>query len=173
MEQYIPDIYQKSIYTIDYNKLWLRGIKCLLFDLDNTLVPSTISRPTKKNKELFAELSELGFKIILFSNGTKKRVKPFKDELSVDCCAAAWKPFKKNFLKVLKEYNYSVNDVAIIGDQLLTDVLGGNSVGITTVLVNPISNKDIAFTTVNRFIEKLILKRLRNHNLFTKGRYYE
>lgn len=173
MEQYIPDIYQKSIYTIDYSKLWLRGIKCLLFDLDNTLVPPTMTKPTKKNKELFAELLDLGFKIIIFSNSPKKRVKAFKDELGVDACASAAKPFKSKFLKILNEYNYSFNDVAIIGDQLLTDVVGGNKIGITTVLVNPISKHDIRFTKINRFIEGIVLKKLRKLNLFTKGKYYD
>jgi uncharacterized protein len=173
MEKYIPDIYQKSIYTIDYNKLWLRGIKCLLFDLDNTLVPSSIGEPTKKNIELFNELKELGFKVIIFSNAHKKRIKPFKDALEVDCCANAIKPFKKNFLKVLDEYNYNLNEVAIIGDQILTDVLGGNKVGITTVLINPISKKDTIMTKFNRFVERLIMKLLRKRNLFSKGKYYD
>ena len=173
MEKFIPDIYQKSIYTIDYSKLWLRGIKCLMFDLDNTLVPASVKTPTKKNIELFNELKDLGFKIIIFSNAHKNRVKPFKDALEVDCCANAMKPLSKKYLKVLKEYNYTINEVAIIGDQFLTDVLGGNSIGITTVLINPISKKDYVFTTFNRFLEKIILKRLRSKNLFVKGKYYD
>lgn len=173
MERFMPDIYQKSIYTIDYSKLWLRGIKCLMFDLDNTLVPSSVKAPTKKNIELFKDLKELGFKIIIFSNANKSRVKPFKDILNVDCFASATKPFKRKFLKVLSEYNYNINDVALIGDQLLTDVIGGNNVGITTVLINPISKKDSMYTKFNRFLERLILKKLRQKNLFTKGKYYD
>jgi uncharacterized protein len=173
MDKFIPDIYQKSIYTIDYSKLWLRGIKCLLFDLDNTLVPASIKVPTKKNIELFNELKELGFKIIIFSNAHKKRVKPFKDGLEVDCCANAAKPLKHKFLKVLDDYDYNINEVALIGDQLLTDVLGGNSVGITTVLINPISKKDYVFTKFNRILENKILSILRKRNLFTKGKYYD
>lgn len=173
MERYIPDLYQKSIYTIDYSKLWLRGIKCLLFDLDNTLVPASIDEPTKKNKELFNELQEFGFKVILFSNSGKKRIKPFKDILAVDACASAMKPFKKKYLKVLEEYDYNINEVAIIGDQILTDVWGGNKVGITTVLINPISKKDTLGTSINRFFERLIMSYLRKHNLFTKGKYYD
>ena len=173
MEKYIPDVYQKSIYTIDYSKLWLRGIKCILFDLDNTLVPASIKVPTKKNVELFNELKDLGFKVIIFSNAHKSRVKPFKDTLEVDCCASAMKPFKKKFLKVLDEYNYNINEVAIVGDQLLTDVLGGNKIGITTVLINPISKKDTFLTKINRTIERMIMDRLRKNDLFTKGKYYD
>ena len=61
MEKYIPDIYQKSIYTIDYDKLLNRNIKCLLFDLDNTIVPSNCKEAPKKAKELFASLKQKGF----------------------------------------------------------------------------------------------------------------
>ncbi len=173
MEKYIPDMYQQSIYTIDYSKLLNKGIKCLLFDLDNTLVPVIDKIPTEKLKELFSNLQKMGFKVIIFSNSTKKRLKPFKEELNVDCCAFARKPQKTKFLLIMKEYNFNVNEVAIIGDQILTDIVGGNKVGILTVLVNPISNKDFFITKFNRFRERMIMKKLRNKNLFSKGRYYE
>ncbi len=173
MEKYVPDMYQQSIYTIDYQMLLDKGIKCLLFDLDNTLVPVTDRKPTKKLKELFDDLKNKGFKVIIFSNSHRKRLKPFKEELNVDCCASAKKPFKEKFLLVLNEYHYNVNEVAIIGDQILTDILGGNKVGILTVLVNPISNRDFLITKINRFREKRIMKKLRDKNLFSKGRYYE
>lgn len=173
MEKYVPDIYQKSIYTIDYDKLLNRGIRCLLFDLDNTIVPVTLKKPNKKIKELFEDLKDKGFIVIIFSNSNKKRIRPFKNELEVDCCAKAQKPFKKKFLKVIKEFNVTVDEVAIIGDQILTDVLGGNKIGITSILVNPVSTYDAFFTRFNRKIESVILKKLRDNNLFTKGKYYE
>ena len=173
MEKYVPDIYQKSIYTIDYNKLKNRGIKCILFDLDNTIVPSNIKEVTRKLKDLFDEIKEQSFHIIIFSNNNKKRLKPFKETLNVDCCSNAMKPFVKKYLMILNEYNYKETEVAIIGDQLCTDILGGNKTGITTILVNPISKKDFFGTKVNRLIEMVIMKKLRDKNLFVKGRYYE
>ena len=173
MEKYIPDVYQKSIYNINYDALYNRGIRCLLFDLDNTIAPITIKEPNKKIKELFNKLKEKGFKIVIFSNSRKNRVKPFKEVLDVDCCANARKPFKKKYLKVLSEYNLEVDNVACIGDQLLTDIKGGNKVGITTILVNPIGTKELFFTKFNRFFEKGILKKLREKDLFKKGKYYE
>lgn len=172
MENYIPDIYQKSIYTIDYQKLKDRGIKCLLFDLDNTLVPVSTKGHNKKIKALFDELKK-DFKVILFSNSPKKRLKLFTEGLDVDYVASALKPFPKNFLYVLNKYNYNVSEVAIIGDRLLTDILGGNKVGITTVLINPISTKDALSTKFLRIIENKIIYKLRNKNLFTKGKYYD
>ena len=173
MEKYIPDIYQKSIYTINYDMLLLRGIRCLLFDLDNTIANITVKSPNKKTKELFDDLKNKGFKIIIFSNSPKKRVKPFKDVLDIDCCANARKPFKKKFLQVLNEYNVESSEAAIIGDQLLTDIKGGNKVNITTILVNPIGTKERFTTKINRYFEQQILKKLRDNNLFTKGKYYE
>ena len=173
MEKFIPDMYQKSIYHIDYDKLKEDGIKCLLFDLDNTCVPYKDKEPNKKLIDLFEMLKDMEFKVIIFSNSSKGRLKPFKDELEVDCAASAKKPFKKKFLQVLNEFGYQINEVAIIGDQMLTDVVGGNKIGITTILVNPISKKDLFFTKFNRLLEKRIMKKLRNKDLFVKGRYYE
>lgn len=173
MEQYIPDVYQQSIYTINYKKLKERGIRNLLFDLDNTLVPVNIKEPNEKIQELFHDLKKQGFNIVIFSNSPKCRLKPFKDILEVDCCPSACKPRPNKFLTVMNSIQGSVSETAIIGDQMLTDIKGGNRVGITTVLINPISNKDHIFTKFNRFYEKKIMKKLRDKNLFVKGRYYD
>ena len=79
MDKYIPDIYQKDIYHINYDQLKERGIKCLLFDLDNTLVPINVKVPDEEIKDLFNKLKKKGFKLIIFSNSLKKRVSPFKN----------------------------------------------------------------------------------------------
>lgn len=173
MEKYVPDMYQKSIYDINYQKLWNQGIKCLMFDLDNTLVTPSMKSPTDEVKNLFRKLKKIGFRVIIFSNSPKRRVKPFKDELEVDCSASSRKPFKKKFLKVLSFYNYTITEVAIIGDQIMTDVLGGNKIGILTILVTPISKKDMILTKFNRIIEKIIIRKMSKKSLFIKGNYYE
>lgn len=173
MEKFMPDIYQKSVYSINYDSLILRGVKCLLFDLDNTLVPITEKKPDQRIKDLFVELKEKGFKIILFSNSSKKRLKPFKEELNVDCCARAHKPSPKKFVKVMSIYNFEYSEVAIIGDSLMDDIRGGNKVGITTILVNQIGKKEFPYAYLKRKCENKILKHLRKKGLFTKGRYYD
>ena len=111
--------------------------------------------------------------MIIFSNATKKRIKPFKDKLNVDALARAGKPNKRNFLKIIKLFKYDLSEVVIIGDQLYKDILGGNKVGITTILINPVSKKDPLWVKPGRFYEKRIMKRLKDHDLFFKGRYYE
>ena len=67
MNNFIPDIYQRNIFTINYQKLKERGIKCLLFDLDNTLAPMMAKEPSKELKELFMHLDELNFKVVIIS----------------------------------------------------------------------------------------------------------
>lgn len=173
MEKYVPDIYQKSIYTINYDALYSRGIKCLLIDLDNTIVPITMKNSNKKIKELFDDLKTKGFKIIIFSNSPKSRVKVFKEELDVDCCALASKPFKRKYKKIMHVYDLKESEIACIGDQLLTDIKGGNRLGLTTILVNPVGTKERFLTKINRAFEKRILRKLRDNDLFAKGKYYE
>ena len=130
MENFVPDIYKESIYTIDYKKLKQSGIKCLLFDLDNTLVSYRDKLPTKKVKDLFTKLKKMGFKVIIFSNSGSKRLKPFKEQLDVDVCSRCFKPSPNKFLYVINEYKLEVSQIAIIGDQFYTDIIGGNRVGI-------------------------------------------
>ena len=174
MDNFIPDIYQKSIYHIDYEKLLDSGIKCILFDLDNTCVPYKDKEPNKKLIELFEMLKDMDFKLIIFSNATKRRIRPFKKALNVDCLAVARKPFKKNFLKVLKLFKYDLSEVAIIGDQLYKDILGGNKVGIKTILVNPMSLDDMFLTKlIFRGLEKKKYKLLEKKGLLKRGSYYE
>lgn len=173
MDNFIPDMYQKSIYHIDYDKLKEDGIKCLLFDLDNTCVPFKDKNPNKKLIELFETLKDMDFKVIIFSNATKKRLTPFKNELRVDCSAGSRKPNSKKLLKVIKMFNYNLSDVAIIGDQLYTDILCGNRVGIKTILINPMSKDDMLFTKLFRFMEKKKFKKFAKMGILVKGKYYE
>ena len=173
MEEYLPDIYQKSIYTIDYSKLYNRGIKCLLFDLDNTIVPPYSNELSQKAKDLFIGLKQKGFKIVIFTNSPQIRLKAFKNFFGVDGVSSACKPFTRKLRKLLKDYGYGENEVAIIGDQLMTDIKVGNKVGITTILVNPVSKSDFILTKIHRFSERRKMKKLRNHDLFWQGRYYD
>ncbi len=174
MEKYVPDIYQKSIYNIDYNKLKSNGIKCLLFDLDNTIVPYSIKNATQKNKELFESLKEKKFKIIIYTDTFKRRAKRIAGELQVDFLSMTRKPGTKKIFKIMNDFRLEPSEICIIGDQLLTDVLAGNKAGITTILVNPVSVKDNFFIRlISRRLEKRVLKKLRKLDLFEKGKYYE
>ena len=76
-------------------------------------------------------------------------------------------------MSVIKIYGYNFSEVAIIGDSMMDDIVGGNGVGITTILVNQIGKREFPLAWLRRQKEKKIIKKLRDNNLFTKGRYYE
>lgn len=173
MEILRPDIYKRSIYEIDYQKLKKAGIKCILFDLDNTLAPHDMDLPDKKILDFFLCLEDMGFKTIILSNASKKRVAPFKEKCNIDSAYHSRKPFKRKYMKILKMYPYKDNQIACVGDQLLTDILGANRVGFTSILVNPISKKEPFPTKINRRIEKYIYRYFLKRGIFRKGEYYE
>jgi HAD superfamily phosphatase (TIGR01668 family) len=173
IESFMPDIYQKSIYYINYDKLFKKGIRCILFDLDNTIVPSHVNTPTKRLKKLFDELRDKGFKVIIMSNSPRHRIEPFKDYLNVDACSFSLKPKSNKYERIMEKFNYKPTEIAAVGDQLLTDIYGANKLDITSILVNPLSSKDYTVTAFNRLIEKIIFNKLNNKELFLKGKYYE
>jgi len=178
MEEYVPDVYKKNVHDINYKKLKKQGIKCLLFDLDNTLAHPRISfkakrKPTPKVKKLFKELEKMGFKIIVFSNGLKQNVLGYSNQLKVDSIYQAKKPKSKNFEKVMKDNKLKETQMAMIGDQLLTDIKGGNLMNMTTILVRPFTKKEFIFTKFNRLAEKRVIKKLSKKDMFRVGKYYE
>ena len=173
IESFVPDIYQKSIYYINYDKLYKKGIRCIIFDLDNTLTPSHVNKPTKRLKRLIGELKDIGFKIIIVSNSPKYKIEPFKNELCVDACAFSLKPSKNKYIRIMDKFKYKNTEVAAVGDQLLTDICGANKLDLISILVNPLSSHDYSITTINRIIEKFIYDRLDKKDLLIRGKYYE
>ena len=173
MERYLPKMYQESIYSIDYSKLFKKGIKFLLYDLDNTVTPAHNYVPPKEAKALFVKLKKMGFEVMIFSNSPKIRLKKFTDFFEIEGVSSARKPLPGKLRKLLKEKGYDAQETAIIGDQIMTDVKVGNKVGITTILIKPISEKDFLITKFNRFLENRKMNKLSKKKLFYKDRYYE
>ncbi len=172
-EKFMPDVYQKSIYYINYDKLYKKGIRLLLFDLDNTITPSHINKPTKRLKKLFDELKDKGFKIVIMSNSTKHRIEPFMTTLAVDASAFSLKPRKEKYIQIMNKFKYKHTEVAAIGDQLITDIYGANKLDITSILVNPLTEKDYTVTLFNRLLERIIYNKLEKKDVFVRGKYFE
>ncbi len=172
-DKFIPDKYFKSIYDINYKALKKSGIKCLIFDISNTLESESTLAPSRKVKDLFEDLKEMDFKIILMSNGLKKNVIPFKELLCVDSSYLAFKPLKRKYKKILNIFHYSTHEVAAIGDQLFFDILGANRMHFTSILVNPISADEFAIARFNRKVENAVINKLTKKDYFKRGRYYE
>ena len=172
MNNFIPDIYAKNIFEIDYKKLKKDGIKCILFDLDNTIAPLKELKPNKDVKELFAYIDDLNIKAIIISNSRRSRVAPFKEELNVDSCHTSMKPLKRKYKKILKLFNLEFSEVAAVGDQILTDVFGANRAGIASIFVDSLTPEDRFFTKINRKFEKMILNNLKKKGVYEEGKYY-
>ena len=173
MNYFYPDIYAKNIYQVNYQKLKTQGIKCLIFDLDNTLVPVKAKTVDNQVKDLFASLKEQKFTVILMSNSLKKRVDIFKRELNIPCFYFSMKPLKKNYKKILKKYNFDISEIACLGDQIMTDVIGAKRNGLYVIFLDRINDKEPIYTKFWRFFESFVLKKYEKKNYLVKGKYYE
>ena len=173
LEKFVPDIYTKSIYTIDYKSLKNKKIKCLIFDLNNTIAPLTLNRPDKKLIDLFEELKDMKFKIYIVSNSIKKRVEPFKNILGVDSAYLSMKPLLRKYKKIFNINKFKDNEIACIGDELINDIWTSNRMNFVSIFVNPIGTKEYVSTKIGRVFENFIINKLTDKKLFRKGKYYE
>ena len=166
---FVPDYYVKSIYHINYNKLKEMGITNLIMDIDNTLMPWGSKVADKKVKEFIKGLKLKGFKICILSNRKKTNVTSFIDDMDVLFFSFGRKPMKIMFMGALRKLEAKPDSTCIIGDQIFTDVFGGNSCGITTVLVDPIDNEEFSGTKWLRRMERNIRKKLKYERELTLG----
>jgi len=172
MKIFIPNRYYKDIYGINYKKLKKEGIKALLFDLDNTLALISEGLPPKKVLDFINKLSK-EFDIYIVSNNNYDRIEKFCKPFNVDFVSFSLKPLAKGFKTVRKKKNYKRNEMCVIGDQLMTDIFGGNRYKCFTILVDPLGKKDLKVTFFNRFIENIIIKHLSKKGILERGKYYE
>ncbi|MDR1665215.1 MAG: YqeG family HAD IIIA-type phosphatase [Clostridiales bacterium] len=152
-----PDYYYDSIYMIPYNDLWQRGIRALIFDLDNTLAPYDTPRPQAKVIALIRRLKRIGFTVCLLTNNTKKRVDTYNEHLELIAIHGAMKPFASGINRAIKAMDAKREETAIIGDQLFSDIWGGRNAKILTILVKPVSKYDIPLVRWRRLPEKLLI----------------
>ncbi len=156
----VPDHYYKNIFEIDLQKLKDDNIKGIICDIDNTIVPYEKKEVMNDVLDWFQTLKKMNFKVCLVSNGREKRVKFFRKELNLPALGQAVKPSKKAFKKALNHIlKLDKSETAVIGDQIFTDVLGGNRAGLKTILVDPMGEKEFFVTKFVRFIESLVFKR--------------
>lgn len=159
----IPNLYVPSIYAIDMIALKEQGIKSIIIDLDNTLVEATRPQATPELIEWLQKIRAVGMKVIVVSNNSKTRVTQFCHPLDVPFIYTAKKPLSQAFRKALKLLGTEKHETVVIGDQLLTDVLGGNRMGLYTILVVPMSETEGFFTRINRRLERFIFRWLKKN----------
>jgi len=160
LDLFEPDLYAASLKDVPLEKLKDRGIRGLIIDLDNTVTHWNDPSLDSQTLEWFQRGKGLGFKICLVSNNFRDRVKKVAAQLEVPALPRAGKPSRRAFRRAMEILGTGPEETAVIGDQLLTDVLGGNRLHLFTILVVPLSRREFIGTRLMRWIEGYILKRL-------------
>ena len=167
MSKFIPNMYKKDIFSIDYSFLKDKGIKVLLFDFDNTLIEKGNYIINDKTIKLISKLKKDFIVYILSNSIHKNKIKKVSEKLDIPYISGSRKPFKTGFKKL--KLDAKEQEIAMIGDQLLTDVLGGNRMNYYTILIDPINYKEIIFTKINRVFERIVLNMIK----IKRGDYYD
>lgn len=157
-----------TVYDLDLDALYDAGYRAIMTDLDNTLVGAKAPLATPELTEWFKKVKEKGFKLVIVSNNNLGRVSAFSTPLNIEYVHTARKPSTSAFLKAMKLMDATPKETIMIGDQLMTDIFGGNRLGLYTVLVLPIAVADEGWgTRINRRLEKIVKRRLGKAGLWT------
>jgi uncharacterized protein len=152
-----PDYYVRSVSDIDLDALRARGVDTLLVDLDNTLLPRNGDPVPDAARAWVESLPAQGFKVCLVSNSWHARVTLVAKELGIPVVAKGVKPLPFGFLRALRKVGSRRANAAAVGDQMFTDVVGGNVLGLVSIMVFPLSANDPPHTLVLRHLEGVVL----------------
>lgn len=161
IKKYIPSDYVTSIFEIDYQSFKNQGYKTLFFDLDNTIINYDETEFDQKIIDFLQNLLK-EFSVCVISNSRHKRVSKACND-HVPFIHFALKPFTFGLKRALKLTNSKAEETIFIGDQLMTDIVAANKMGILPILVKPVSRKtDHILTRLNRIHEKHVIKRIKS-----------
>ena len=136
----LPRVMARSLTDITPRLLEERGIRLLMLDFDNTIVPYTTDVPTGEMVSWLRDMGESKIQLCVVSNSRKDRVRRFCAEYGLDCITHARKPFQKGIRECLAKYGVPPSQAALVGDQIYTDTLGANCAGMLSILVQAIDN---------------------------------
>ncbi|WP_374713003.1 YqeG family HAD IIIA-type phosphatase [Symbiobacterium terraclitae] len=163
-----PAEYHKSIFEIDLDKLRRMGKRAIMLDLDNTLVRWNDPTPTPALLDWLAEARAHGLQPCIVSNNRGARVREFASRAGVPFIGRAGKPRVKGFAEAMQRLGVTPGETVVVGDQIFTDVLGGNRAGAYTILVVPIDRREFIGTRLVRIIERRVLSYLQRRGLLTE-----
>ena len=156
LKRFYPDRIENSTYDIDFERLYKKGYRGVIFDIDNTLVEHG-KDADERAKELFQRLEAIGMKSCLLSNNKEKRVKRFNQTIQTHYIYDAHKPSTKNYKRAMKLMGTTLQSTIFIGDQLFTDVWGAKRCGMANILVRPIDKKEEIQIILKRYLEAIVL----------------
>lgn len=158
LNKFLPKRHVDTIYDITPEFLQKDNKKGIIVDLDNTLVPWNVEYATNEVIQWLNDMKNANINVTIFSNNNEDRVTLFAEPLETPFVFKANKPLRRAFIAAQREMNLNKNEIVVIGDQLLTDILGGNRAGFDTILVVPIVQSDAPITKFNRNLERMILQ---------------
>ncbi|MCO7175652.1 YqeG family HAD IIIA-type phosphatase [Sporolactobacillus kofuensis] len=161
LKNFLPDEHVASILDIQPKMLKKRGIKALVTDLDNTLVAWDEPDITPELVSWFSSVKDAGISVMILSNNNEKRVKRFSHSADLQYIFRARKPLPFAFIRAMRMMKVKKDELVVVGDQLMTDIWGGNSAGARTILVTPIASTDGWGTKMNRYLERMIMSQMR------------
>lgn len=154
-----PDGWMDSIYDISPKQLIEQNYKAVILDLDNTLIASHETQATPIMKKWLQQAQQANLQVYVISNNRYQRVANVIEPLNIPFTSDALKPSRKGFDEALRYFkDIHKNEIVVIGDQVITDVIGAKRNGLKVILVKPLSKKDNIYTILNRWIESLLLK---------------
>ncbi len=156
----VPTRYAASVLALDPAALVAEGIRGVMLDLDNTVVAWNAAAPSEAVRAWVGRLTSAGLRVCIVSNNFTGRARAIGDALGVRVVSAAVKPVPWAFRRALAIMGTPPAHTAFVGDQLFTDVLGGNLLGMVTILVDPLSTQEFPTTRIIRRIERLIRARV-------------
>lgn len=156
MTDYFPNEYMESAYSIDYEALYRKGFRGIIFDIDNTLVPHGADC-TPDAEALFRRLAGIGFKTLLLSNNSAERVERFNSTIGTLAIPDASKPASRSFHEAVRLLGTKRENTLMIGDTIHTDILGANRAGLKSILVKYIGYYDKGRKGLCRKLERAIL----------------
>ena len=156
LEPFYPKHYVSSAYVIPYRQLYEKGIRGVIFDVDNTLVPHD-EPADERARNLFQEFHAMGMETCLLSNNREPRVAAFAGCVGTKYIYKGGKPSVKGYLKAMELMGTEKDTTICVGDQLCTDVYGANRTGICSYLVKPIHPKEEIQIVVKRYLEAVVL----------------
>lgn len=154
--QFYPDEYLDSTYEIDFETLYQKGYRGVIFDIDNTLVPHGAPADGRAIA-LFDHLHKTGYRTMLLSNNREPRVKSFAEEVSTPYLYRSGKPKRKGYVQAMEQMGTNERTTLLVGDQLFTDVWGAKRSNIHAILVKPIHPKEEIQIVLKRCLERIVL----------------
>lgn len=156
-----PDIKLDKVTDITVSLLQKYNIDSLILDVDNTLSTHHGQILTDGLEEWLEKMRDSGIKLTILSNSKAKRVEPFAKKIGLDYISMGLKPLPFGYLRAVKALGSKRKNTAIVGDQIFTDIIGGNTVGVNTVWLTPIEPEPMLSFRIRRKLESYLTKWLK------------